>query len=218
MKRYNVSITHMWVHVIYLQWEVLSIQQRKPKNCWYTADETTCAVSQLWPFFSEMMITAQSTCPANQPRLTWRAGAPPALTPAAALHPLSQTRGVLGGLPSSTGSAVQPQIHRENTTQPFNPGFIPLKWGIKTIFKNRYLKSLNSKDSFKSNFCDIYNWVAYLKSWLPRLSPSQRLKRSDLRERGREQCLSELVFHSSHRQIHRKTTHKWRQGSLLKCL
>lgn len=43
MKCYNTSIIHMWVHVIYLQLELLSIQQLKPKNCWYTADEKTFA-------------------------------------------------------------------------------------------------------------------------------------------------------------------------------
>lgn len=43
MKCCNISIIHMWVHVIYLQLELLSIQQLKPKNCWYTADEKTFA-------------------------------------------------------------------------------------------------------------------------------------------------------------------------------
>lgn len=43
MKCYNTSIIHMWVHVIYLQLELLSIQQLKPKNCWYIADEKTFA-------------------------------------------------------------------------------------------------------------------------------------------------------------------------------
>lgn len=36
-------IIHMWVQVIYLQLELLSIQQMKPKKCWYTADEKTFA-------------------------------------------------------------------------------------------------------------------------------------------------------------------------------
>lgn len=35
-------IIHTWAHVIYLQLE-LSTQQLKPKNCWSTAGEETCA-------------------------------------------------------------------------------------------------------------------------------------------------------------------------------
>ena len=52
MKCCNISIIPMWVHVIYLQLELLSIQQPKSKNCRYIADETTLLLSQLWPVFS----------------------------------------------------------------------------------------------------------------------------------------------------------------------
>lgn len=57
IKCYTISIIHMWVHVIYLQLELLSIQQLKTKNCWYSADEEASPVSGLWPFFSKMMNT-----------------------------------------------------------------------------------------------------------------------------------------------------------------
>lgn len=57
IKCYTISIIHMWVHVIYLQLELLSIQQLKTKNCWYSADEEASPVSGLWPFLSKMMNT-----------------------------------------------------------------------------------------------------------------------------------------------------------------
>lgn len=68
-----VSIIHLWVHVIYLQLELLSIQQLKPKNCWDTADEKTFA--GLWDLAFLVLNddhTVWIPCPITN--LGWRTG------------------------------------------------------------------------------------------------------------------------------------------------
>lgn len=106
-----VSIIHMWVHVIYLQLEWLSIQQLKPKNCWYTADETFASLSA--PAFLKWWSHDMDHCSIHQFRLLWTASAPPAFTLATSLHYLSETLEVLWRPVSLVLPSSVPNSHRK---------------------------------------------------------------------------------------------------------
>lgn len=126
-----VSIIHLWLHVIYLQLELLSIQQLKPKNCWDTAEEKTFA--GLWDLACLVLDDDHTVwIPGPITSLGWHGqeAAGPAFTSAAASTPLLGSGGsaptpafpVLRLCPQSTGQ------HRT-----FSPGSAPLQWIATSI-------------------------------------------------------------------------------------